>query len=189
MLIPISSKDIIRFTPSAYKDDPAAPVYILSVPTIAGKAKFHREMAVNGCKFHSDEEFIQMLREGVNAVIEESQRASVLETIDVYDLYRKEKKESAADLALEIANIEKTILQHYQPYAELNADRNFYFSMYPIILTSLFLKGWENKEPAFKKTGDHISEESINAISAGDLNEIGMKLMELMSPSGKTEKN
>lgn len=185
-MLPLTSKEPIRFTPTNYaKDDAKAPVYLLNVPTIAGRADYRRDIIAEGLKYPQDSELHAALKDGIKSIVEESQQQELL---DIIDKYNKSDK-SARNLQEEMDEIEKTVGGNYSPYRKLLADRGYYVALAPVIAVMRFLKGIENSEINYKSKNNLMDMEVIDLLPEEDVLEVGWKIISLMSMTNEQRKN
>ncbi len=185
-MLPISSKDTIRFTPDADKAKDKPPVFLLAVPTVAGRAQWRRQVLASGAKYATEETQINCLKDGVKAVVEDSQQS---ELIDVLDDFTTANEKDRVDLLPKVKEIEETVSRFYPRYNELKADHAFWIEIAPICAAQMFLKGWENVDGEFKTVNGLVELSSLSRLTAEQLLSVGLKIMESMTLTGDQAKN
>jgi len=179
MSLPLTKKDLIRFTPEREN----APTYLIGVPSIAGRAAFNRRLDEEGISFINDSDLLDIVRAGVREVVAESQQEEILALIDEFESTK------TAELAIQVADIEKQLRRVYPPYTEAVAARSYHMTIMPVIAAKCFLRGIENGV-AFKAQSGVVTDECLEQIAAeGDLDSIGWKAVGLFSPNESQIKN
>lgn len=195
--LPLSGKDVVRFTPAAFKpDDPTAPVYLIGVPTGISKAKWRRDVTREGARGVSYAELHACLKEAVPALIlDEQGRAKALEDIEttaavIERISRGEKPEDEDWSAFaRIAPIEQQALRDWPPYAEKQSDQNYALEIQRLLAAKHFLRGWENVEAKFNVKHGLVTDDSLSSIPPDHVVEIGLHALGLMALSGSQKKS
>lgn len=230
-MLPLSARDLVRFTPSALDlsaadsalaqaraadpPDPAAidaaqarvdtvraaleshagdpPVYLLKPATVMERAAFRRDVHATGARYHDDAALLDCLRDGIKALVDDTQKPELLAVIDAVEELRAAAPStpSAADVKTlaDFDEIESTLRQHWPRYAQMTAERAYWITVAPIIACRHFLRGWENRRCAFIRKAGLVAEDSLALLDETELMEIGFKAMALMQPSRDQEKN
>ena len=188
-MLPISAKDIVRFTPDGAGDDDPRPVYRLAVPTVRDRAAVLREITEEGLVFVDDARLHALVREGIGAIVEDSQRAELLKVVDDFEAAGRGGGEPGADIRDEYAQLERFMLDNYQPYRKATAQRFEFLSVAPYVLAGRFLRGWEGVAPEFTRVAGRVPEDRLERLPGGHLLEIMGKIYTLMTPDGATRKN
>lgn len=215
-MLPISTKEIVRFVPEECRKLDNPPTYLLAVPTEWGKAEFGRQMTTIAGKRPSDEHFRQALREGICEVVPVDQQEEQLATVQQHAAEQiaheaakaahTEAAEHAEDndlpppppfkaaegfveLDRRVTNIEDRIAALYPPYAALLAARQRHDDYLPVMAARLFLKGVENVDVPFNLTAGRVSDETLAALDSHHLVRVGYELLGMMYVSRKQEKN
>lgn len=215
MTLPISVKELTRFTPSDHSNETreareseatklrgkkretvlaeitaefeSPPVYLIVTPTILERAKWRRSVLATGARWHDDQAMVTCLKRGIAEVVSPDQHTQLLDIVDRFTGY--EETQAPEDLAAEFEEIERTVQGAYPPYAGLAADRAYWLSVAPILAAQHFLRGWENVEAPFEYRASLVTEDCLAAIPETHVMEIGLKAIELMSPTGEQAKN
>ena len=215
MTLPTSAKEQHRFTPSDYSSEAreaeetatsklrgkkrekrlaeiaarfeSPPIYLLATPTILERAKWRRSVLATGARWHDDDAMLACLRRGITETVAPSQEAELLDIVDRFASF--DEGQAPEDLAIDFEEIERTVQGAYPAYAGLAADRAYWLSVAPILAAQQFLCGWENIEAPFEQRAGLVTEECLAAIPEGHVMEVGLKAIELMSPTETQAKN
>ena len=215
MTLPTSAKEHTRFTPSDHTseareaEESAAnklrgkkreqklaeiaarfetpPVYLLATPTILERAKWRRSVLATGARWHDDGSMIACLKRGIAEVVAPAQETKLLDIVDRFAGF--DEGQAPEDLAIEFEEIERTVQGAYPAYAGLAADRAYWLSVAPILATQHFLTGWENIDAPFEQRARLLTEDCLAMIPEVHVMEVGLKVIELMSPTGDLAKN
>ena len=215
MTLPTSAKDQSRFTPSDFTseareaEETAAnklrgkkreqklaeiaarfenpPIYLLAIPTILERAKWRRSVLATGARWHDDEAMVACLKRGITEALAPAQEAELLDIVDRFAGF--DEGQAPEDLAMDFEEIERTVQGAYPAYAGLAADRAYWLSVAPIIAAQHFLRGWENIEAPFEQRAGQLTEDCLAMIPEAHIMEIGLKAIELMSPTEDLAKN
>ena len=215
MTLPTSAKEQNRFTPSDYTSDAReaqemaanklrgkkreqrlaeiaarfenSPVYLIATSTILERAKWRRSVLATGARWHDDGAMVACLKRGIAEVVAPGQEAALLDIVDRFA--DCDEGQAPDDLAIDFAEIERTVQGAYPAYAGLAADRAYWLSVAPILAAQHFLRGWENVEAPFQQRAGQLTEDCLAMIPESHVMEIGLKAIELMSPTGDLAKN
>lgn len=185
-MIPLSAKDQLPFTPVE-----GGPTYQLAVPTMLSRAAFRRDVQAAGARYVQDTDMLEILRDGVRAVVEESGQGPLLDLIDNYEALRGEPDKLAADpeLLKDLGEIEQAVSKHYAPYAEAEADRGHWLAVAPIVAFRHFVRGWEGLDVTFEARGGRVTEACLAQVPENDILMVGYHCMTLMHPTQAQAKN
>jgi hypothetical protein len=215
MTLPTSAKEQYRFTPSDYTseareaEEAAAnklrgkkreqklaeiaarfetpPVYLIATPTILERAKWRRSVLATGARWHDDDAMVACLKRGIAEVVAPAQETELLDIVDRFA--GCEEGQAPEDLAIDFEEIERTVQGACPAYAGLAADRAYWLSVAPILAAQHFLRGWENIDAPFDQRGGQLTEDCLAMIPEAHVMEVGLKAIELMSPTGDLAKN
>ncbi len=215
MTLPTSAKEQCRFTPSDYSSEAreaeesranklrgkkreqrlaeiaarfeTPPVYLLATPTILERAKWRRAVLATGARWHDDEAMVACLKRGIAEVVAPGQEAELLDIVDRFA--DCDEGQAPGDLAIDFEEIERTVQGAYPAYAGLAADRAYWLSVAPILAAQHFLMGWENVEAPFAQRAGQLTENCLAMIPEAHVMEVGLKAIELMSPTADLAKN
>ena len=215
MTLPTSAKEQNRFTPSDYTSEAreaqetaanklrgkkreqrlaeiaarfeTPPVYLLATPTILERAKWRRSVLATGARWHDDDAMVACLKRGIAEVVAPAQEAALLDIVDRFA--DCDEGQAPGDLAIDFEEIERTVQGAYPAYAGLAADRAYWLSVAPILAAQHFLMGWENVEAPFAQRAGQLTENCLAMIPEAHVMEVGLKAIELMSPTADLAKN
>lgn len=185
-MLPISTKEPVRFTPDYLDAGDNAPVFLLKVPTMRERIALDAAIVAEGCRFPGNAELIAALRAGVEQHVIEADQPALLAIIDAFaELPSTETL--APDLAVKIDGIAKALRPVYPVYAELEGERSRYLSIASLVRVELFLAGTEGDgAPAIERRGGRVTEGSIAALEAaygaGIIGALGLKILTLSRP-------
>lgn len=185
-MIPISAKERIFYTPEHYEGAEDAPVYELAVPTVAGKALWHREINTLGARSRSQAEMIELVRQGVRDLYPAEGQGGALETVAAYEAAGDAPDEALGD---RFVAIEEIVARDYEPYRTAIADRGYFLEMLPLIAADLFLVGVTGRDDGIVLENGRPTAESLNKLPHRDLIAVGYKAVAMMSPDAETKKN
>lgn len=187
-MIPVTSKDLIPFTPESAQEEEPKPVYYLKTPNVAEKALFRRELMAQGAHPVSDERVYHELRKKIPEFITGDDVPAVLACIDeVQALKPGEKLGEDSQKLLEV--VEGMVIERDPEYARLIAARSYFFSMIQITGVSMFCVKWDNLPTPCERKGGRLTEESLEAIPQRHLLEIGNEVFRRMSVGREERKN
>ena len=158
------------------------PVYHLKVVTRADRARFYREMAIAGAVSVTDAELYQ----AIGLAIADADPADRPEMEGIVD--RSARGQASPDDLQRLAMIERQVSTH-PAISSWRSCRSFWTQMQPVILTRLFLLGWENGPGAYAAAGGVATEQTVGLIDDDDMAEIEGRLVSLMVLAGRPAKN
>ncbi len=158
------------------------PVYHLKVVTRADRARFYREMAIAGAVSVTDAELYQ----AIGLAIADADPADRPEMEGIVD--RSARGQASPDDLQRLATIERQVSTH-PAISSWRSCRSFWTQMQPVILTRLFLLGWENGPGAYAAAGGVATEQTVGLIDDDDMAEIEGRLVSLMVLAGRPAKN
>jgi hypothetical protein len=163
------------------------PIYFLATPTILERAKWRHAVLATGARWHDDDAMVACLKRGISEVAAPDQEAELLDIVDRFASYGEGR--APEDLAIDFEEIERTVQGAYPAYAGLAADRAYWLSVAPILAAQQFLRGWENIDAPFEQRAGQLTEDCLAMIPESEVMEIGLKAIELMSPTEDLAKN
>lgn len=181
-MLPVSSKELVRFTPEA---EPRY-TYLLKVPTVQSRAAFQRDLTAAGAQHPSDEVVRAALREGIHSLFTETERAPLIELLDLLDVEGTELPETDVK---QLEEVEMFVRSYHPPYARLIGERVFYHAMWRAIAVQNFVAGIEGEGAVYAAHHGRMTEDALNRFPLEHLTEVAGKIMELMFPSKEQEKN
>ena len=222
--LPVSARDPIRFTPASYfaereaararhetlrleaekegKDappfeEPPEPVYLISVPTLASKARWERERTAAGAVPVPVERFRAHLRDAVNALLKGKAKKEALRDLDLIDelgestdVPDEKQREERMAVVRRVADLGQWAAANWPPYAEVTAQADYAWTMSQVLAAKHFLCGWEHVGAKFETNGSGlISEAALEEIPRAHVFEIAMKALSLMRVDSERRKN
>lgn len=196
-VLPISARDLVRFTPPSFKDgDPAAPVYLLAVPDLRTRNRIDRDIDFEGAHQVSLSEIYEALRDACNALLTGESLEQALADVGVIEATVAQlvagraseiDREAYAAAQIRVSEVEKISLE-WPPFARVEGQRKYYVKTRQLVAVQHCLRGWENVDATFRLERGLASDESIEAI-ARDVTAIGAEIVNLMVVSEKRRKN
>lgn len=177
----IAEAEMNRFT--------APPSYLLAVPTMQGRAAYHRDLAEAGADFPGDAEVLKVIEETVRALMDAEEAGPVLAAIE---RVRLDGDDEAAKTVVERA---QTILIPNDPHLRaLRARRAFWFAIAPLFAARRWLMGavvGEAENVMVKRgLGGLASEEALREhFPDEDINACGWHALGLTNMDRATAKN
>lgn len=151
--LPISAKELIRFTPRAYHAAAEKPVYLIAAPTLATTPAYDREVMEAGAIRISEEKTRSALRDAVNALLDGDSKEEALKDLDLVaelrdrqasdGAFTDDEKKQLVRLVTRLAELGEWAATRWPPYSELVAQEDYWFRMSRIIAARHFLRGWE----------------------------------------------
>lgn len=143
-MLPISAKDTVRFTPADLDGQAGAPVYIIAVPTMMGRAAWRRDVAAQGAKYPTDSERFAIMRRGVEELADDAQRGRLLDVIATAAAERDDRPRELIADSPDLAKLHDILRANHPPYATFVSERQYWLEVAPIMAARRFLRGWEN---------------------------------------------
>ena len=189
-MITLTARDTVRH-------ESGGVTYHLAIPTLREKAAWRRDLSAAGAVLYLDGAMLECLRDGVNICVTESQRPELLEIIDQYEYEtRKRNEESVTDkeksydeLLDQLGQIEDFVRTNYERYSRMEASRQYWFELAPILAFQRFVKGWEGMELQYKAHNGLVDESLVDKIDPSMISDVGYKIINLMQPNKDEEKN
>lgn len=186
-MLPITTKEEIRVVPAGLDEkDPATPIYIMAVPTEAGKIMWRKDLAADGLHYPSDEELLDLLEEGLKATFPVEQQGPLL---DILDKYVSNKNDAPKELHAEMSKLQDRIASRFPPVRQTMMQRHEYLNLYPLYAARRFLKRVENLDVTLTFTGGCVSDESLVQLDESHLSQAGMKAINHTKLTKAQEKN
>lgn len=185
-MLPVSTKKPVAFTPASYEGAEGAPVYLIEVPTVLRRAELARDIAATGAKNHSDAALLEMLREAVEAYVEQSQRGELMDLIDQCEAAGLTLLDK--ELSAKLTDLQEQIAEYDDCFRNALADRAYWYRVAPIVAAQMFLVGIEGQKPLPRRHGKLV-DGVLEDLPMDDVDAIGWKAFVLMSVSKEQEKN
>ena len=205
LALPVSPRELRRFTPETYEGVEHAPVYLIAVPNEFERARWARDCAAARARPVSRAELVDTLREAAGALYEGDDLTAALRTLDhqaeLVDVVREaaERQEELPphvvdDLAATTAAVralELAARRDHSGYAQLYADFEFYLEVAPLLAAQHFLRGWEGVSVPFKRNRKDgtVPVEVLEQIPRADWWAIGLEAMAATKLTDAQRKN
>lgn len=163
-------------------------VYHVAVPTVADRARFHREVRVAGGRQHWPHEMLDLARRGIIACLDESDpmretylgmvaesRAGMQAALEAYQDTSLDEDErnlqmvEAFRYGPALLDLFAMIERAYLPYREAVADNLVYDETRAAVAARLFLAGIEGGPAPFRRGFNGVDEAVLATIPAADL--------------------
>lgn len=207
-MLPLTGKDVHRFTPPARDGEADAPVYLIATPSPIGRARYRQALIAEGLRYWSRKAFCAAARAwleeigpdnlddlldvvgGVEA-LDESEPAGGLDTGDAGEAARDDDEAAArAGLLIKWGEISAMLAEQSPRVAKMAADNKLFLDAAPYIAASMFLQGWENLPATFRRGPDRlVPMELLAELDEADLGAAWLKIMSLMNVTAAQRKN
>lgn len=189
--LPISARDVVRFTPDDVKDHPDPPIYLIGVPSYFARAAWRRDVKGMGAQYHGEAHRFAVMRKGIAEMASEAQREELLAIVDAAAAAQRDAPlpVAAGDEPEKLRRLGEILRQNYPPYAELLADRDYWLSIAPLMAARRFLRGWENVAAPFEQQFGLVPEPLLELLSEAHVYAIGWHAIGLMTLDKAAEKN
>lgn len=164
-------------------------VYHVAVPTIADRARFHREVRVAGGRQHPPHELLALVERGVVACLDESDpmretylgiiaeaRASMQAAVDAFndpEMDQKERDRMMFEAFVKVdpalTDLKAMVERAYLPYREAVADSMVLPEIQAAVAARLFLAGIDGGPTPFKRGFNGVDEAVLATIPRADL--------------------
>jgi hypothetical protein len=207
-MLPLTRNSLIRFTPPELEGTEKPPVYLIGIPSVAGRAELRRAIAAAGMRYWPESDFSKEARKYLEEVRPDN-LADLLAVVDGLEAVKlpeplpegeteseaaaaeRERLEAEAMAAREKWNELLELLSQQCPrLGKMTGDNVHYSMLSPYISVAMFLRGWENVEPQFKRLSDGtVPHELLEELPPGHVGQIWRRINELMQPNRAQEKN
>ena len=193
---PITTKELVRFTPDHMKEQEDAPVFLLKVPTVREKIAFESAMEYEGLRYPQDMELYAVLRDEIKLQVVDHEQPGLLEILDEAEGIAGQGETLSTELAEKVEQINRTLRQHSRMLGQLYADRRRYLGMVWLLRAQMFLVGIEgggDNVPAIERKNGYLTDACIDAIEDrfgnGTITAIGQRTVLMMMPDEGERKN
>jgi hypothetical protein len=188
-MLPVSAKELVRFTPEQQDDGEPGVVYLIKPASVKERSRFEETLAANGVVNVSDRQFTDGMKQAVRALVEPDAVPAIIVLIEEAEHRTAKGEPFDDDLRRQMEEIEFEMAEAYPPFAKLRARRLRRLSMLPIIACQMFLKGVENLDIQLKFAGNMLTDDSLEQLDSDHLSLIGWKAVSLMFLGREQEKN
>jgi hypothetical protein len=194
--LPVSVKDLDRFTPPACRDFDPKPVLLLRAPGFTKRAQIRNNINAAGLRWRGDDEFFDLMREAVRHASPPNQD-QVLDVIDrmaqarvsADDMDQSERRSLERDFQI----IQDICRVHSEAFARAQADRLSYLELAPVMALRSILEGVEGIDITLPRDGAGLTMAAVDNL-AEELGEDGLaqaasRALSLVSLTDRTRKN
>src|SRR5574338_80975 len=193
-MLPISTKDPVRFTPPSLEGRDDAPVFLLKVPTMRERLALSAAIAEEGVSIPSNSEMATALRDAIAEHVVDEQQPELLGFVDEFAAAVDAGGNLEPELSGKIDEIVNTLRRYHRPLARIGAAREEYLGVLFMVRSAFMIVGIEGKDaPAVERRGGRLTERCIDAIEdrygRGTVISVGIKCQELTNPTEDDAKN
>ena len=193
-MLPISTKEPVRFTPTRLAGKPDAPTFLLRVPTLRERIALDAAIAAEGVRYPTDAELARTLREAIAEHVVDEQQPELLVHVEGLEVATEEGKQPDPELATTLVEIGATLRPHHRALAEIEAERTRFLAIAMLVRAEMLILGVEGENaPPVERRGGRLTEACGEAIErrygAGTLYEIGARTVALTNPTADDAKN
>lgn len=194
--LPVSSADLVPFTPAGETGDDAV-VYLLRVPTHRLEARVEAAKARAGIDYPSDERLTAELRRAIESCVEDDQQTEAIGLLDDMlvlltmpaDSRGEEDSARLGQLATAVQDMEQQLSTVWPPLRDLHARRSEAISQTLWVVARHYLAGWNGPNPLAMGGDGLVTEACLDSLPPGHVSAIAGKAMAMRHPSRDQEKN
>lgn len=203
-MLPLTGKDVHRFTPPGREGEADAPVYLIATPTPMGRARYRQAMLAEGLRYWSRTAFCAAARDWLEQIAPENLEELLEVVSGIETLTDETEATSGADpdarpvepdserltLLAKWGELSTMLTEQSPRVAKMAGDNKLFLDMTPYLAASLFVVGWENVPVAFRRGADRlVPMELLGELDEGDLGAVWLKIMSLMDVTAAQRKN
>jgi hypothetical protein len=193
-VLPVSTKDLVRFTPERLKEREDAPTFFLKVPSLRDKIALDAALAVEGVRYPGNAELAQVLREGVAEHVVDDDQPTLTAILDEFEAASEEGVLLTGELLERVEQIARALRPYHRPLGRVEAERGRFLATAMLVRAELLLAGIEGEDaPPLERRSGRLSENCQQAIEErygnGTLFAVGARTVDLMSPAADARKN
>lgn len=194
-MLPISTKETVRFTPEHYAREAEteaaalAPVYLLSVPSLLRRSAWRRAVTEAGARYPGNDDVYAALRKDIRALGPGNAEELVAFVDDIAAKLAEDADKLGQAEAERFAAITDAVLPMGGDFAKVIAAREHWSDVAFTLAAQHFLAGWENVEAPFERRGGLVPEALLEQLPARDIAAIGGRVIALMTLGKVQEKN
>jgi hypothetical protein len=193
-MLPLSTKDLVAYTPEHYEGQAGAPVYQLAVLSERERLGWQRDLLASGAQLMTDEDLRGVLRDGVQALLDGSARAEAEALLDRWPELQRLGPEAMPederrDLARQMETLEAAVRRHFPPYAEALANRIHWWGMARLLAFEHAVRGWEGLAVPFAARLGRVTRDAQEGVPVADRYAAGAKAIGLLQVSGEQRGN
>lgn len=183
-MLPISTKQLHRFTPPEVAWEESPPVYLIAVPTVWVRAEFQQRMTAAGAINPTDDEFRDSLVAGIRSLYPANDADELAALVRAAAFEAQDEGGQT-----KIVAAERAVRAGYQPYRDLLAERTRFMELRPLIACKMLLKGVERVEVEFRTEFSEVHDDTMAALDPAHVVQVGLKAIDLMYVPRGLEKN
>lgn len=164
-MLPISAREVLRFTPEPTTERPDPPTYLIAVPTMRTRARYVRDLAAEGAAYPSEAQRVDAMVADLATLRPEGADDLVarLEVVRDHGLDALDAEERAA-----IDRLAAELARFHGRTAALNGDALYYLQRAPYVALRHWLVGWEGLDAPFERRGDVTPDEVVERVPFAD---------------------
>ena len=191
---PVSTKDLVRFTPEGMKEREDAPVFLLKTPTLRDKIALDACLAIEGVRYPTNLELAQALRDGVAEHVIDSDHPPLIASLDEFEAASEAGDPIGPELVEQIEQIAKVLRPYHRPLGRVEAERGRFLATAMLVRAEMFLVGIEGENaPKIERRSGRLTEACYTEIDerygAGTIFAIGARTVALTAPTEDERKN
>jgi len=194
MAVLLSTDEPVPFTPSDQleRTEGERVTYMLRPPTIYDGPRMRAAARRLGGRPWSDAEIFGALRQGLEAIFGDDEPRELARLTSFVDqgaerVLGGEPLDDA--LALALADIERVVEQHYEPYRARAAQRQQFLEDLVIEAARLHIVGWTGLEGACRPTAGGLPSHQFAKVPPAHVQEIGQEVLLMMAPTDAEKKD
>lgn len=192
-MLPLTGRDQIRFTPRDKEGQPDAPVYLIGVPTVMGRARYRQALVEEGLRFHARGAFCAAAREWLEQ-IRPANLDDLRGVVDDFEAAQQQAQSGEGEIAPEIlqrwSELVELLTGQSPRAARMAADNQLYLTMAPYLAAAQFLMGWEHIDLPYRREADgKVALDLLGQLPEQDIGAIWLKILDVLEPSAAQRKN
>ena len=193
-MLPISTKDLVPFTPDGLKEREDAPVFLLKVPSLREKIAIDFEIAAAGVRYPSNTEYAAALRAAVLEHVIYDDQPQLLQFIEEFDSAAIEGSTAEEEVNERIEEIARALRPVDPPLGRVQGERVRFLETAFLVRAEMFLMGIEGLDaPPVERRSGKLTERCMESIERrygmGTIQLIGGQVASLANPTADERKN
>jgi len=193
-VLPLSTKDLVPYTPDSLKDREDKPTFLLKVPTLRDKITIDYEVAAAGVRYPNNAEYAKALRAAVLEHVIYNDQPALLQFIEELDAAGEEGRPAGEEVDERIEEIARALRPIDRELGKIQGDRVRFLETAFLVRAELCLMGIEGLDapPVERRSGkltDECMEQIERRYGAGTISLIGGQVASLSNPTDEQRKN
>lgn len=196
-MLPISSKDWVRFTPDRLKesDGENAPVFLVKVPNMRDKINIDATIAEDGARYPTNTEYAEAMRGAVRENVIYEDQPMLLQIVEEFEAVSQEAGRTLdRELLDRVEEIARTLRPYNRQLAAIDAARTRFVGIAMLVRAELGLMAIEGPDaPQLERRNGRLTDACQDKIErrygAGTLFAIGSHIVELSTINEDQRKN